>query len=85
MHTINILSDLYYYRPQGKLVRLLLSGVVRRISFTLIWLFSPVYIYLSLIDLDYTQKVSILFIILFYLLSNYITYYRVGCGVRWCD
>lgn len=60
------LSDFYFYLPKNALDRLILSGVVRRIAFTLLSLFSPVYIFVSLSHLGYSQVFAMIFVLFYY-------------------
>ena len=69
MHSLHIDSYFSVYKPKGDLVHLLLSGVSRRIAMVLLYIFSPIYIYLNATELGFSQSQAILVVLFFYLIS----------------
>lgn len=69
MHSLHIDSYFGVYKPKGDLVHLLLSGVSRRIAMVLLYIFSPIYIYLNATELGFSQSQAILVVLFFYLIS----------------
>ena len=58
-----------YYKPNSDLLHLFWSGVSRRVAITMLWVFSPVYIYRLLIDSDFTQQYALMFVAAWFLLG----------------
>lgn len=59
---------LYFHRPKGDLIHLFLSGVARRVAVTLLTIFSPIYIYLAIKNLGFSQPHAILFVLFYFLI-----------------
>lgn len=58
----------YFHRPKGDLIHLFLSGVARRVAVTLLAIFSPIYIYLAVKNLGFSQPDAILSVLSYFLI-----------------
>lgn len=66
-HLLNNLIEID--RSREKLLRLFLSGVARRIAITMLALFSPIYIYLSIKGFGYNQTIALLAVFTYFLVA----------------
>jgi len=57
-----------YNKPSGDLLHLFWSGVSRRVAASLLWVFSPVYIYTILMDDGFSSQYALMFVSGWYLL-----------------
>ena len=57
-----------YYKPNSNLLHLFWSGVSRRVAVTMLWVFSPIYIYKLLTDADFSQQYALMFVSAWFLL-----------------
>lgn len=59
---------LYFHRPKDDLIHLFLSGVARRVAMTLLAIFSPIYIYLAIKNLGFSQPYAALSVLFYFLI-----------------
>jgi MFS family permease len=59
-------NGLNFYSPKKDLMRLFFAGVARRLAITFLWIFTPVYIYRTLLLSGFSERFSILITLLYF-------------------